>query len=224
MEQSIMDAGRRRREEDIRRLRELAAKSDNAIAIEKVSGTPPSSVTLRLGYVTAASRSYPRETSNVIRLSVSLPARYPLVAPAVTVTTPVFHPNVYTSGLVCLGDTWIASETLDAVVRRVIRLLTFDPLISGGQPPANAAASSWYRDLLRTRPEVFPTQKVQFGDPVRKSAIGFNDISESATQSSAEGVRTQVECPACHGQMRLPSGKSGRVKCPSCSHRFDVTT
>ncbi len=215
-----MDAGRRRREEDIRRLRELAARSDGAIAIEQVTGNPPSNVTLRLGYLTAATRQYPRETSDVIRLTVSLPARYPLVAPAVTITTPVFHPNVYTSGLVCLGDTWIASETLDAVIRRVIRLLTFDPLISGGQPPANAAASSWYRDLLRTRPDVFPTQEVNFGDPVRKSAISFSDISEP---ESTQG-RVVVRCPQCDAAMRLPRGKSGRVKCPSCSHRFATTT
>jgi len=215
-----MDAARRRREEDIRRLRELAGTSNGRIAIEQVSGTPPSSVTLRLGYVTAASRNYPAETTDVIRLNVSLPSRYPMVAPAINVMTPVFHPNVYTSGLVCLGDTWIASETLDAVVRRVIRLLTFDPLISGGQPPANAAASSWYRQLLRTSPELFPTQAVDFGDPVRKSSIGFNDLGTAASAPT----RTTVTCPSCDGKMRLPSGKSGKVRCPGCRHRFDATT
>jgi len=72
-----MDAAQRRREEDIRRLRELARTSEGRIAIEKVSGTPPSSVTLRLGYVTAASRNYPTETTDVIRLKCFIPTSTP---------------------------------------------------------------------------------------------------------------------------------------------------
>jgi predicted Zn finger-like uncharacterized protein len=34
----------------------------------------------------------------------------------------------------------------------------------------------------------------------------------------------QVGCPECARQLRVPASYSGKVRCPDCSNRFDVTS
>jgi uncharacterized Zn finger protein (UPF0148 family) len=34
----------------------------------------------------------------------------------------------------------------------------------------------------------------------------------------------QVGCPECARQLRVPASYSGKVRCPDCSTRFDVTS
>jgi len=218
------DAARIRREEDMRRLRELIRKSDGRIRLVGATGDPVDRLRLVLNYQTVPSSRFPQETASSTDVDIVLPIRYPFVAPKVTIKTPIFHPNVYSSGLVCLGETWIAAEGLDLFVRRLIRLITFDPLVSGGLPPANQMASSWYHMTRRTRPDLFPTEAVSFGEEKGTSRIGFNDKSVTDQARSGNDSRTRriVRCEGCRRGLRVPAGRSGTIRCPHCEHRFGV--
>ncbi len=201
------------------RLRQLIRDADGRIRLLGATGDPVDRLKLVLNYRTAANTQYPEQSRDSSDVDIVLPARYPFVAPKVTIKTPIFHPNVYSSGLVCLGETWIASEGLDLLVRRLIRLITFDPLVSGGMPPANQMASSWYHRLRRQSPAVFPTEVVRFGESRKQSRIGFSDAKQSQSDE-----RTVVRCGTCGQSLRLPKGKRGRVRCPGCEKLFDAVT
>ena len=36
--------------------------------------------------------------------------------------------------------------------------------------------------------------------------------------------RTIIKCPSCSRALRVPSGKSGQVRCKCCGHLFEATT
>lgn len=213
------DAARIRREQDMVRLRQLIRESDGRIRLIGATGDPVDRLKLVLKYRTAVNNLFPDQSGNSSDVDIVLPARYPFVAPKVTINTPIFHPNVYSSGLVCLGETWIASEGLDLLVRRLIRLVTFDPLVSGGMPPANQMASSWYHKKRKQSPDAFPTEVVRFEDAAKQSRISFADVKQTQHPK-----RTVVACNACGKSLRLPAGKRGRVKCPGCDQYFEAVT
>jgi len=218
------DAARIRREEDMRRLRELIRQSDGRIRLVGATGDPVDRLRLVLNYRTVPSSRFPQEAASSAELDIVLPGRYPFVAPKVTIKTPIFHPNVYSSGLVCLGETWIAAEGLDLFVRRLIRLITFDPLVSGGLPPANQMASTWYHTTRRTRPDLFPTERVNFDDAKGSSRISFNDQSAAAKPPPGKDHSTRriVHCEGCGRGLRVPAGRGGTIRCPHCERRFKV--
>jgi ubiquitin-protein ligase len=98
-----MSAFDERREQDVQKLRALAGQPRSPLTIARVAGKPTSEIDLELRLKTAPSGYYPGSTQDVTRFTVTLSARYPLVEPIVTIKTPIFHPNVYTSGRICLG-------------------------------------------------------------------------------------------------------------------------
>src|SRR4029078_2500403 len=80
------------------------------------------------------------------RLSSSLPEAYPFAPPAVRITStpPVYHPNVFVDGRICLGATWHQEEGLAFLVIRVARMLLYHKDVTNAGHPANAAAAAWY--------------------------------------------------------------------------------
>ena len=158
-----------------------------------------------------ASASYPGRAVDRVRLRINLPARYPFERPTVTIETPIFHPNVFTSGVVCQGDRWIPSEGLDLLVKRMIRLVTFDPAHVNPASAANRSAASWYLAQRSLEPSTFPTDRLSF-DEGRPGAV------------TDEATRVLRRCPHCQQALRLPAGRRGTVACPSCRRDFDVTT
>ena len=48
-----------------------------------------------------------------------------------------------------------------------------------------------------------------------------DDSTPKSTVSRADKI--QVGCPECARQLRVPSDYGGQVRCPDCSHRFEVT-
>ncbi len=130
---------------DSDRLRALAAASRGRITLVALPTPGSPRFVLDLGFVTAGSSAYPAERRTNTRLVIDLPARYPFMPPAATIATPIFHPNVYPSGLVCLGTKWLPSEGMDLFVRRIAQLVTFDPLIVNAQSAANAGCASLVR-------------------------------------------------------------------------------
>jgi len=201
--------GTARREADVERVRALAAASAGRIGIVTLPMAGRPRFVLELGYGTAGSPAYPRERQSSSRIAIDLAQRHPFQPPLATVLTPIFHPHVFGSGVVCIGARWLPGEGMDLFVQRIVRLLAFDPLLMNPHSIANAAANAWYRSTLLRHPQAFPT------DP--------------AAMAWQAGGRAAVErvirlCPHCDASLRLPSGRSGVVQCPRCASDFEVAT
>jgi hypothetical protein len=194
-----------RREADIERVRALAAASGGRLGLVALPAPGSPRFVLDLDYVTAGSRRYPAERQPRSRVAIELAARHPFEPPVARVLTPVFHPNVFASGIVCQGSKWLPSEGMDLFVRRIVRLLAFDPLLTNPGSAANGLAAQWYAAALRAHPEAFPTDR---------AALALGD-------APARVLRT---CPHCARQLRLPAGRNGAVKCPLCDRVFETTT
>lgn len=202
---------------DVERLQALAAASRGRIRLLALPTPGSPRFVIELGFATAASSGYPSDRRTNSRLAIDLPARYPFMPPAATVTTPIFHPNVYPSGVVCLGTKWLPSEGMDLFVRRIAQLVTLDPLIVNTQSVANPAALHWYVQTLRKFPQAFPTDRVEFD-------AGDAPEAQIRRDASGEARRVVRTCPHCGAGLRLPAGRSGSVRCPKCAHGFEATT
>lgn len=213
-----MTAFAERRVQDIEKLRQLSSASHGRIVVTAASGNPVSKITLELHYRTAGSNRYPTDVQNVTRVVIDLPAKYPFAEPSAKILTPIYHPNVYSSGLICFGLKWLPSEALDLLVQRIVQIVTFDPLILNEKSPANGAALSWYRDVRRKDPSVFPTDRPGAAASAKKPAMSWTDMPQTGAE------RKTVSCPHCTAKLALPAGKSGRVICPKCKNGFEVNT
>lgn len=194
-----------RREADIERVRALAAASAGRLGIVALPAPGSPRFVLDLDYATAGSRRYPAEKQPRSRVAIELAARHPFEPPVARVLTPIFHPNVFASGIVCQGTKWLPSEGMDLFVRRIVRLLAFDPLLTNTSSAANGAAAQWYAAQARAHPHAFPTDR---------AALALGETPERV-------VRT---CPQCGRQLRLPVGRRGSVQCPLCQRAFETET
>jgi ubiquitin-conjugating enzyme E2 C len=87
------------------------------------------------------------------KLDIRFPADYPISAPAITFTTPCYHPNIDTAGNICLDilkDKWSASLSVSAVLQS-LRSLLGDP---NTESPLNGQAASLWSDKTAFRGEV----------------------------------------------------------------------
>ena len=77
-------------------------------------------------------------------VSIELAAAYPRMIPNLSWRTPIFHPNISSSGVVCLGGygtNWVPSLSLDELCTMLwdmIRYKNFDP-----ESPYNKDAAIW---------------------------------------------------------------------------------
>lgn len=110
----------------------------------------------------------------VVRLS----AGYPRMMPELVWKTPIFHPNISSSGVVCLGgygSYWVPSVTLDELCTMLwdmIRYKNFDP-----DSPYNRQAALWAKQHGAARFPIDPR-------PIRNKVAG-----------GASAVRTAAAAP-----------------------------
>jgi hypothetical protein len=218
-----MVAGNARRDIDVARVRALAAASAGRVGIVAlpVAGRPR--FVLDLSYATVSSSAYPQVRQPASRIAIDLAPRHPFEPPAATVLTPVFHPHVFASGLVCIGAQWLPSEGMDLFVQRLVRLLAFDPLLMNAHSIANAAAEHWYRAALRQHPHAFPTDPAALAWPADDAALR-QSAAVSANEPDAGSGRVLRRCPHCQTALRLPAGRAGMVRCPQCTREFQAHT
>jgi hypothetical protein len=151
---------------------------------------------------------------------VSFPARYPFQPPLAEILTAIYHPNVYTSGRVCLGVHWLPSETLDLFVKRIAQIITFDPLVVNAVSAANPAAASWYNGAVKAHPAAFPTDRLPFDmSDARKRSVQWRDLTTAATTP-----RKIVVCGSCSQSLRVPDTPGVRSRCPRCGNTFQVAS
>ena len=207
-----------RRDVDVERVRLLAAASGGRIGIVTlpVAGRPR--FVLDLGYATAGSHRYPEVRQAASRIAIDLGPRHPFQPPVTTVLTPIFHPHVFSSGIVCIGSKWLPSEGMDLFVHRVVRLLAFDPLLMNPYSIADGAANAWYQAALRRHPEAFPTDVAALALTVDEHRGGGSAAGATAAE------RVIRHCPHCRVGLRLPAGRSGAVRCPECGRDFQTNT
>jgi len=161
------DAHAKRRQEDVAKLRDLQSEFRDVVSVTRTVGNPVSLVDMEIKIETARSTRFPDEKQFVNAVQIELPARYPFQQPNVTVTTPIWNPNIFTSGVICLGQKWIPTHNLALLVQRVMQILALDPTIINLASPANADAGKWYSEASRRSPSLFPTVKL---DSLRASA------------------------------------------------------
>jgi predicted Zn finger-like uncharacterized protein len=213
-----VSASDERRRNDVAKLRELAGQSNGRISVDHVTGNPPHTIELSLRFNTAPSRSYPTNVQKVTKVKISLPARYPFTGPQAFIDTPIFHPNVFSSGQICLGSKWIPTENLELLVRRIIQILVFDPSIVNEQSPANMEALSWYQSTKHAHPMKFPSDSAMLTKPAEAKTMTWSEIP------AAPADKVVISCPNCSAQLRVPAGRTGNVKCPKCETIFEART
>jgi len=212
-----MNAFSERVTQDLRKIDELSNSINGRIKVKSKTGNPVSRIVLEIDYPTAPSKDYPKKVQQKTEVKIELLSRYPLQEPSATITTPIYHPNVYSSGKICLGTKWLPTQGLDLLVKRIIQLITFDETILNERSPANGQALSWYRSAVRSHPEAFPTDKLIVKEPSKKK-VSWRNVESNANQ------KTIVACPKCGVSLRMQAGKKLNVSCPKCTHKFLVTT
>ncbi|XUM23205.1 ubiquitin-conjugating enzyme E2 [Bradyrhizobium oligotrophicum S58] len=212
-----MSAFDERRIQDVQKLRQLAEKAPTRLKIGRISGAPPNQIEIELRFRTAPSRRYPGTVQDLTRVTIDLPSRYPLVAPTAAIRTPILHPNVYSSGQICLGVAWMPTLGLDFLVKRIVQIITFDPAVLNEKSPANRDALAWYRDAVQRHANAFPTDASLL-------ATSVPDLKMRWANIATEPAKVVTTCPHCSGKLSLPPGKQGQVKCPRCQQSFEART
>jgi hypothetical protein len=147
-----------RRREDLRRVRALCDASGGRLAFVSADADAPTDVRLRARLRVAIDAGYPQRAGDTVHVRIAIPAGYPFRdGPRSFLSPVVWHPNVFPDGQVCQGRKWLVSEYLDLYVRRILRIVTFQPDGINLQSVANPAAASWYRATLARAPGAFPT-------------------------------------------------------------------
>jgi ubiquitin-protein ligase len=82
-------------------------------------------------------------------LEVNLSLGYPRRAPQCRMLTPVFHPN-FDDSSVCIGDFWAASESLDDLIIRIGRMISYQEYNT--KSPLNGLAAKWAAQNSRLLP------------------------------------------------------------------------
>jgi hypothetical protein len=214
-----VDAGAERRREDLRRLQSMCAASGGRLRLLSTRGDPPRELTLELQCRTAASANYPRDVSSRTNVRIQFSARYPFEPPLAEILTPIYHPNVYGSGRVCLGVHWLPTEGLDLLVKRIAQIVTFDPSIVNAVSAANPEAAGWYRHAVLAHPRAFPTDQITFDTAdVKERSIQWKNLSAATT------AKKIVMCTSCSQSLRVPDTPGVRRRCPKCGHTFAVAS
>jgi ubiquitin-protein ligase len=97
--------------QDIRKIEELSQSVNGRIKIKNKLGNPVNKIIIELDYPTVPSSSYPQKVQRITEVRIELLSRYPFEEPTATITTPIYHPNVYGSGKISVTGTRSSSKT-----------------------------------------------------------------------------------------------------------------
>ncbi len=138
---------------DYQRIRELVNRSE-LIRVLATEGDPPEKYLIRFscrGIEKVAPNGKP-VYRDVHEVTIYLHAEYPLKQPQLKWMTPIFHPNIHSTGAVCIGAWWPA-KTLDELLLTLGEMVQYKNL--GPKDPMNSRAASW---ALRNK-RMFPIDR-----------------------------------------------------------------
>ena len=136
----------RRLEADFRAIEQLNAES----SIFEFEAAGPLPETYRFFFHGPGTYRTERNSIGLLQkheIVVELGAAYPRLMPSINWQSPIFHPNISSSGIVCLGGygtNWVPSLRLDELCHMLwdmIRYQNFDI-----ESPYNREAAQWARD------------------------------------------------------------------------------
>ena len=120
---------------------------------------------------------------NVHEVTVELAAAYPRMIPNLSWRTPIFHPNISSSGVVCLGGygtNWVPSLTLDELCTMLWDMIRFKNYDT--ESPYNKDAAVWART------------QTQFAFPVDERSMR-DLVSGDASQDKHVPIRNVAPPP-----------------------------
>jgi len=189
----------RRLRNDHRTLERLRDES-TVFDFEASGGNPPTCYLVTFRGVGLARRHDKIGLVHEHRVEVKLIGSYPRTMPELRWLTPIFHPNIAESGMVCIGEFgthWAPSVGLDTLLSMLwdmARYLNHDP-----RSPFNRDAAAWLlsqsiytfpldRRPLRDRPQVIPpsdpaTRSENPGSAPRRSETTRPQPTMSASQA-----------------------------------------
>jgi ubiquitin-protein ligase len=165
-----------RRIQDLEKLKFLCLQSHGKLIIRKTSGNPISKIEIESKFNAVPDSSYPSKVSNSIIFTIELLSKYPFVEPVVHINSKIYHPNIYTSGRICLGQKWLPTDKLDLFVKRILSIITYDANVLNLSSPANGEAANWYKSAYQKNPKLFPTDKLDFSSAPEKTAMSWNNL------------------------------------------------
>jgi len=120
-------------------------------------------------------------------LEVNLSLGYPRRAPQCRMLTPVFHPN-FDDSSVCIGDFWAASESLDDLIIRIGRMISYQEYNT--KSPLNGLAAKW----AAQNPSLLPVDPRPIAPPLDK----LGEEPSLATASAPQPVAAPSPHPLPH--------------------------
>lgn len=114
-------------------------------------------------------------------LEVNLSLGYPRRAPQCRMLTPVFHPN-FDDSSVCIGDFWAASESLDDLIIRIGRMISYQEYNT--KSPLNGLAAKW----AAQNPGLLPVDPRPIAPPLDQPVEEPSLPTSSAPQSVATPI------------------------------------
>jgi ubiquitin-protein ligase len=129
-------------------------------------------------------------------LEVNLSLGYPRRAPQCRMLTPVFHPN-FDDSSVCIGDFWAASESLDDLIIRIGRMISYQEYNT--KSPLNGLAAKW----AAQNPSLLPVDPRPIAPPLDK----LGEEPSLTTASAPQPVAAPNPQPLPHSPAAAPQNE-----------------
>jgi len=129
-------------------------------------------------------------------LEVNLSLGYPRRAPQCRMLTPVFHPN-FDDSSVCIGDFWAASESLDDLIIRIGRMISYQEYNT--KSPLNGLAAKW----AAQNPSLLPVDPRPIAPPLHQPVQEPSlptPISSPAAAASIPQPLAETDSPPPQGE------------------------
>ena len=122
-------------------------------------------------------------------LEVNLSLGYPRRAPQCRMLTPVFHPN-FDDSSVCIGDFWAASESLDDLIVRIGRMISYQEYNT--KSPLNGLAAKW----AAQNSHLLPVDPRPIAPPLESAAGALaSELPPSTTLATPHAMAAAIPQP-----------------------------
>lgn len=187
----------RRLRNDLKALEQLAA--DSSIFSFKSYGDPADFYVIRFhGRGLFKPDAHEPQTIDRHEVHIRLGASYPRMMPELAWKSPIFHPNISASGVVCLGGYgtyWVPSLTLDELCTMLWDMVRYENYDE--KSPYNREAALWIKIQSRYRMPVD-------GRPLRNNLAKVGGMERSPAAAPANGRPPAFEPSSPFGAIPSP--------------------